>query len=113
MRSTIVIDVLGEDLLDLKEATKAQPFRNPRTRKPAHVASIYRYVEKGARASNGQRIRLETIRTPRGLMTSRQAIVRFIEALTDPEKQETLAVPASVRRSQGVVDRELDEAGIA
>lgn len=113
MHSALTIDVLSEDLIDLKDAAKAQPFRNPRTRKPAHIASIYRYVEKGARAANGQRIRLETIRTPRGLMTSRQAIVRFIAALTDPEKQEGLVVPASVRRSQRVVDRELDEAGIA
>jgi len=79
-----VIDVLHEDVIDLRTACREKPFRHRRTGKPAHISSLYRHVMRGARSSSGQRIKLETIRTPSGLRTSREAIIRFISALTNP-----------------------------
>jgi hypothetical protein len=64
---------------------------------------------RGATASNGARIRLETVRTPSGLRTSREAIQRFISALTN----QGLPPPttASRRHQQEKAERELSEAG--
>jgi hypothetical protein len=81
-----MINVLNDDLIDLRQACREKPFRNPRTGKPCHIASMYRHVLRGARAANGERIRLETVRTPRGLMTTREAIVAFIGKLTNPDE---------------------------
>ena|SRR5688572_19503795 len=78
-----MIDVLTEDLIDLREAAKLAPFR--RAGKAANVATIYRYVQRGARAVNGERVRLPTVRTPGGLKTSRQAVVRWLHELTHGE----------------------------
>lgn len=80
-----MIDVLNEELIDLRRAAKLPPFANGKTGKPAHIASLYRHVLNGARAANGERIRLETVRTPGGLRTSRQAVERFIRSLTNPD----------------------------
>lgn len=106
-----MIDVLVEDLIDLRRACREKPFCNGRTGKPAHIASMYRHVMRGARAANGERVRLETVRTPSGLRTSREAIARFIAALTDPNTP-LIASTSALRRRQ--VDRacaELADAG--
>jgi hypothetical protein len=79
-----MFDVLNEDLIDLRAACREKPFRHRKTGKPAHISSMYRHVMRGARAANGERVRLETVRTPSGLRTSREAVQRFIAALTDP-----------------------------
>jgi hypothetical protein len=100
---------LDEDLIDLRQVCREKPFRNPRTGKPAHISSAYRFILRGARASNGERVKLETIRTPRGLRTSREAITRFIASLTDP------AAPplsnAARKRQQQRAEAELIGAG--
>jgi len=93
-----MIDVLNEDLIDLREAAGLPPFRNRRTRKPAHSASIYRYAQTGAKASNGEKIRLETVKVPAGLVTSRQAVERFIRALTDPDADPSEPTPLQRRK---------------
>lgn len=80
-----MIDVLLEDLIDLRQACREKPFRNSRTGRPAHISSVYRHVMAGARAANGERIKLEVVRTPSGLRTSREAIGRFIATLTNAE----------------------------
>jgi hypothetical protein len=79
-----VAELLGEHLIDLRQACGEAPLRNPRTGKPCHISQLYRYVTRGARAANGTRVRLQTVLTPSGRRTSREAIMRFIAALTDP-----------------------------
>jgi hypothetical protein len=110
----MAIDVLSEELVHLPQACREPAFRDPETRHPCHVSALYRYVQRGARAVNGQRVKLEVVKTPRGLATSRQAIQRFIERLSDPDANGEINAPttAARRRAEAAVDRELDEAGI-
>jgi hypothetical protein len=72
---------------------------------------MYRLVTRGARAANGERIRLETIRTPSGLRTSREAVVRFIAALSEPTP--LLSSPRSKARNAQIhaAEKELNNAG--
>jgi hypothetical protein len=51
-----MIDVEAEQVITLSEATRHPAYRNPRTRKPAHISSVYRHASYGARAINGARI---------------------------------------------------------
>ena len=80
-----MIDPLNEELIDLQAACSLPPFRNPKTGKPCHKSALYRHVLRGSRAANGDRVRLDVVRTPSGLRTSREAVLRFIRALTDPD----------------------------
>jgi hypothetical protein len=107
-----MIDVFNEDLIDLRDACRAAPFRNARTGKPAHISSIYRHVLRGARAVDGQRIRLETVKVPGGLRTSRDAIARFIRRLTNPTTSALAGASATRRRQIEIAERELREAGL-
>jgi hypothetical protein len=109
-----MIDVNHEELMNLRQATRHPIFRNAEG-KPGHVAAVYRAVNPGARAVDGQRIRLEVAKTPRGLVTSKEALQRFVDRLTDPDgdvRYDT-ATTSSRRRQQSQTDRALDAAGIA
>jgi hypothetical protein len=108
-REVNMIDVLSEDLIDLREACGLRVFKNTKTGKPAHIASMYRHIMRGARAANGERIRLEVVRTPSGLRTSREAVARFIAALTDPDA--TAPTPRARRRQIAQAEAELAGAG--
>jgi hypothetical protein len=83
-RKAEMIDIFGEDLIDFRTAAREKVFRHPKTGHPAHISSIYRYVLRGGRASNGERVQLEVVKTPSGLRTSREAIQRFIGAMSNP-----------------------------
>jgi hypothetical protein len=104
-----MIDIFAETLLDVQAACNEPPFRNPKTGQPLHVSGMYRLFLKGARAADGTRIKLEIIRTPRGLKTSKEAIGRFIAALTNPG----LPPPTSARRNREreLAERDLTDAG--
>lgn len=80
-----MIDAMHETIISLRRAAELPPLRNHRTGKPSHVASIYRHVMHGALDANGNRVKLETIRTPAGLLTSKEAVERFIRRLTAPD----------------------------
>ena len=60
------IDLLSEDLIDPRRACAEPVLRNARTGKPSHISRVYRYFMHGARAANGERVRLETILTHPG-----------------------------------------------
>jgi len=109
-----MIDVATETLLSFVQAAREPTFRDPKTGTPCHVSAVYRYATQGARAVNGARIRLETVKTPRGLMTSREAIQRLVERLTNPDAGGECAAPARAARQREAarVDAELDAAGI-
>jgi hypothetical protein len=102
-------DLLSENLIDLPTACKHPALRNTRTSKPCHVAQLYRYIQRGARAANGSRVRLESVVTPGGRRTSTQAINRFIHQLTNP----TLPPPTTKQRQrqQAAAEAELAAAG--
>ena len=75
-----MIDVASEALLSPAQATRHPAFRNAYGR-PSHAATLYRMIQRGTLDPNGHRVKLEAVRTPRGLRTSEAAILRFVEAL--------------------------------
>jgi Protein of unknown function (DUF1580) len=105
-----MIDIEAERLIDLKEACRLPVFRNPKTKKAAHFSSIYRHILRGARDARGERVKLETIRTPGGLRTSVEAVERFIRQLTTGN-----SIPSPTtktrRRQMHAAEKELAAAG--
>jgi hypothetical protein len=106
-----MIDVDTEDLIDLREAARHRAFRQ-RNGKAAHFSSIYRWISRGARARNGARVVLETIKLPIGLRTTTQAITRFIDALTNPGNTSPAPTSATRRRQMQQTHKELTDAGM-
>lgn len=105
------IDVLAESLIDLPTAAREPALRNARTGRPCHLAQIYRYIQVGARSVTGERIRLPVVKTPSGLRTSREAVARWINELSDADRP---APPIRTRARQAQQDRaerELADAG--
>lgn len=72
----MAIDIYREHIIDLREAARLPVFR--RCGRSAHVASIYRYIQRGCRG-----VRLESIVTPAGKRTSVEAVERFVARLSD------------------------------
>jgi hypothetical protein len=97
-----MIDIYVEDLIDLHNACHQTVFRHPKTGRPAHISSIYRYILRGGKAANGTRVRLEVIKAPSGLRTSKQAIQRFIAAMSNQE----ISVEPSPSRQKEIADAE-------
>jgi hypothetical protein len=101
-----MIDPLAEALISPTDAAKI--FPKARSGKPVHVSFVYRAMKCGCKG-----VVLESIRTPK-LATSRQAVARFITALTEqgrscehaPERRHRSAPNAAA------VERELDHLGL-
>ncbi len=88
-----MIDVANESVFPLGEAVAYYPRRNGR--KPS-FSTIWRHAARGSYGC-----RLETVRLPSGLYTSREAIARFITALTAAHAAEPLPPsPAPSRRGR-------------
>ncbi len=76
-----MINAHAEKLLTPAEAAAQEVFR--RFGRRPHLSTIYRWMSRGARNLSGQRVRLESLKTPGGRVTSQEAIARFIFALND------------------------------
>jgi hypothetical protein len=76
-----MIDPKTETLITLREAASNPLLMKFRAGQIAHVSTLWRYALKGARAADGRRVKLETLKTFRGLSTSAEAIARFVAAL--------------------------------
>jgi len=97
----------ADEFLTLKQAASLPLFRSPRTGRPINVAQLYRWVQRGARAIDGSRVRLQAVKLPGGLRVSRAAIRLFIEQLNRP-----VAPPSFGRRDpESEAERELLAAG--
>jgi hypothetical protein len=82
---------------------------------PIHFASVYRYMARGIKAASGERVTLEFARVGGKLITSAEAIQRFVGRLSgiDPECSEAGPARSKLRqRELGRVDAELNAAGI-
>lgn len=100
-----MIDLFSECLLSPRQATREPAFRNAEGR-PGHVSKVYRSFQPGMHG-----IRLEFVKTPGGIRTSREAIARFVEALTFGPSMPTTTTTAR-RRAEAAVDHDLDREGI-
>ena len=107
-----MIDVLTEELIDFRQAAKTPPFRNSKTGKPCHIACLYRYVMLAAAHPTGNASGLKPFGHPSGQRTSREAIVRFIAALTSPDTPVPVPTSATRRRQIEQAEKELADAGM-
>jgi len=105
-----MIDLQSEQIIPLSQSCREPGLRNARTGKPCHIAQAYRYTQIGARAVDGSRVRLETVKLPSGLCTSREAIERFVARLTDPDTEIT-APSRSRKQAIKSAEAELVKAG--
>lgn len=84
-----MIDIENESILSLTEATKVLPSIDGRR---PHVSTLWRWAMKGIRGG----VRLETARLGRRVITSKEALQRFIVALSEaPEPQPAPPQPCS------------------
>ena len=97
----IGIDIDAEELMSVASAC-AHPCLRHLSGKPCAAAKIYRLFDGGIRG-----IRLESVRVPGGLRTSREAVARFISGLNADDPSRSIHTSVSVRRAQAAVDRQL------
>jgi hypothetical protein len=107
-----MIDLLTETVLGLKDAAKLVP--SARQGRPVSFACLWRWVLHGAKAPDGERVRLEAVRLGGRWVTSREALQRFAERLT-PQAQDQPAPPRTPRQRRRAAERaekELERMGI-
>lgn len=71
---------LNETLLSLNDAAKSLP--TGRMGGQLHASTVLRWILTGARARDGTRVQLEGLKIGSAWVTSKQALVRFSQALT-------------------------------
>jgi hypothetical protein len=101
-----MINVESETLLTLPQAAAEQPCR--RQGKRVSTVTLWRWATSG---SGG--IVLETLQTPSGRVTSREALQRFFEALTTNRQagsSSTKSAPLAGRRSPSHRQRDSERA---
>jgi hypothetical protein len=106
------ISILSEDRLSIEEARLLLGTGG----KPCDYSRVYRAIMEGDLLPNGQRHRLEAARFGRRWVTSKQAIERFVEAMTTAWIDDAGAplVRPSARRAKELADvnAQLDSIGI-
>ena len=75
-----MIDISTEQLLTLPQAARVRP--HGRLGRPTHPSTVYRWISRGARGVAGV-VQLEGVRIGGSWYTSREALQRFAEALTN------------------------------
>ncbi len=94
---TIVSRLLSEELTPLCEAAKFVP--RPPGKRPLHASTIQRWHSPGL---GTPRVRLETILIGSVRHTSREAVLRFLEAINTEIRQAAASESASVRKRQSL-----------
>lgn len=97
------INILNEQVLSMAQAARVLPTRT--NGKPLHVGTLYRWVCQGLRG-----VRLETVRIGDHMYTSREALQRFVGALTDAAERRGVndeSGTAGLRDRRRNVDAEL------
>lgn len=81
-----MIDISREQLIPLAEAARKLP--SSRRGKKVHVATIFRWHKHGSRG-----VRLECVRVGSSLMTSVEALQRFVERLSAAQEAGSTTPP--------------------
>src|SRR3954451_11871564 len=97
-----MIDSTAETLLSLAQAAEQLPRR--RRGRKTHVSTLYRWTTAGCRG-----VRLDTIQVGATRCTSREALQRFFEQLSQGNRGD--AVPVGGGRSVALRTRKNAEAG--
>ncbi len=103
-----MIDTTGETILSLAQAADELPRR--RRGRKTHVSTLYRWATAGCRG-----VRLETVQIGATRCTSREALQRFFERLSEPSQLganvDSPSAPNPARRSPARRLRESERAG--
>jgi hypothetical protein len=113
LRGIRMIDLSTESALSLNQAAGILPAG--RGGRPVSLGCILRWVLDGAKAPDGNRVRLEAVRLGGRWVTSREAVQRFAEALTPRLSDARMSSPRTPRRRERANARavkELEAAGI-
>lgn len=94
--------LVGKNWLNLAQA--ARLFPGP---KPPSPATVGRFMAKGSRGVDGQRIKLQGIRSGSRWFTTAEYITAFLKALSDGVEPETQPTP----RTAGQITRAAEKAG--
>jgi hypothetical protein len=101
-----VIDLTSEKALGLDEICKILP--PSRGAKKTSFTTVLRWIQKGARAANGQVVRLEALRLGCKWISTREAVQRFALKLTEGA---TSDAPNATPRTPGRRQRAAEQAG--
>jgi hypothetical protein len=108
------IDVTSDDTLTLAEACALLP-RGRNGSKP-HLSTLVRWIQHGAPARDGRRVRLSAVRIGAKWVTSRSALREFVESLTprlsSDASQMLPSTPRQRQRASERAARKLEEVGI-
>ncbi len=85
--------LMTEGLISMSEAAKM--FGSCRNGAPTHPSTVGRMFLKGDLLPDGTRLKLEHVRVANRLMTSRQAVLRHIAALTAAYAAAPVVAPRS------------------
>lgn len=104
----MAINITRETIITLPEAAAMLPAR--RGGRKVHVSTLFRWAQKGCRG-----VRLEVVRIGSALHTSKEAMARFCDRLTEahpiPVSAE-VATPASRREAHENAEKEAKALGI-
>lgn len=108
-----MIDLSNEATLSLPEAAKLIPVG--RQGRPLNISTLLRWILSGAKAPDGEVVRLDAIRLGSRWITSKEALARFSERLTPRMNAETQPKPRTPTQRQHAsrrAARALEKAGI-
>jgi hypothetical protein len=99
----------SNNVISLAEAARSLPLWRGRR---VHVTTIARWIDHGVRVGD-RRVRLEEVRVGGRRATTREALARFLEAITPRPEATSLPQPAGDRlRQSEAAARRLRAAGI-
>ena len=91
-----------EQLLTLPQAAALLGEKGVR----GSVTQLHHYIHRGAKAADGEYVRLESIRVGAGIYTSLEALDRWVRRLSPPADPQTEPTPAEMmKRSQEARER--------
>jgi hypothetical protein len=101
-----VADLFSEGLASLAEATKWREWPRRRAGKRPHISCLIRWVKDGVRG-----VKLETVRCGGTLCTSKPAVGRFLQRLSELDG---LATPKPINPAKAKVEADaiLEAAGV-
>ena len=104
--------ILDETTISLQDAAASLPSGMNRGR-PMNFSTIWRWVLRGCLAVDGRRVRLEGCRLGGRWLTSKEALQRFSDALTNPATEQPEArTPTKRKRDVSAARRKLAAMGI-
>ena len=104
------MSIFDETILSLHDA--AQLIPSNRAGKRINFSTVWRWALKGIIAQNGDRVKLEFVKCGGRLLTSKQALERFVAALTTSSRQPEIRTPTARNRANEVAQKKLAKYGI-